>query len=76
MNCRRTSAYKDNWQSNPNHRISSRSRVGKTWFFPTEPIDAKRVTVQAAVLDGKVGRGLLKGEAVVENLLEGLDGNS
>ena len=73
---RRTSVYKDNWQSNPNQRISSRSWVGKTWFFPTEPIDAKRATIQAAVLNTKVNRGLLKGEAVVENLLEGLDGNS
>ena len=73
---RRTSMYRDNWQSNPNQRISSKSWVGKTWFFPIDPVDAKRAAVQAAVFNAKINRDLLKGDAAVECLLEGLDANS
>jgi len=73
---RRTSMYRDNWQSNPNQRISSKSWVGKTWFFPIDPVYAKRAAVQAAVFNAKINRDLLKGDAAVECLLEGLDANS
>ena len=33
--CRgKTSFYKDDWQVSPHQRISSKSWVGSTWFFP------------------------------------------
>ena len=40
--CRgKTSKYSDDWQSNPYQRISSKSWVGKTWFYPNAEIDPK-----------------------------------
>ena len=37
----KTSKYSDDWQSNPYQRISSKSWVGKTWFYPKAEIDPK-----------------------------------
>ena len=33
------SVYKDNWQVHPHQRISSKSWIGTTWFFPNKKVD-------------------------------------
>ena len=46
--CRgKTSFYKDDWQVSPHQRISSKSWVGSTWFFPKEPIKKESANVSA-----------------------------
>ena len=41
------SVYKDNWQVHPHQRISSKSWVGATWFFPNKKVDYDHAKVQA-----------------------------
>jgi hypothetical protein len=70
------SMYSDDWQCNQYQRISSKSWVGKTWFYPKAEIDPKRTTVQAAVANAKNDRNeLLKGEAAAFSMLDGLPKN-
>ncbi len=46
--CRgKTSFYKDDWQVSPHQRISSKSWVGSTWFFPKEPIEKESASISA-----------------------------
>ena len=33
------SVYKDNWQVHPHQRISSKSWIWATWFFPNKKVD-------------------------------------
>ena len=39
--------YKDNWQVHPHQRISSKSWIGATWFFPNKRVDHDHAKVQA-----------------------------
>ena len=41
------SVYKDNWQVHPHQRISSKSWIGATWFFPNKKVDYDHAKVQA-----------------------------
>lgn len=42
-----TSTHRDNWQTHPYQRISSKSWTGCTWFFPIKPVEKERATVNA-----------------------------
>ena len=41
------SVYRDNWQLHPHQRISSKSWVGATWFFPTKAVDLNYARIKA-----------------------------
>ena len=71
----KVSYHTDDWQSNPYQRISSKSWVGKTWFYPKNDVDAKRATIQAAVANARQQQNLLKGEEAAMSMLEGLTNN-
>eukprot|EP00435_Cladocopium_sp_Y103_P060485 s1600_g22.t1 len=46
--CRhRVSVHKDDWQKTPYQRISSKSWVGSTWFYPKKPIDEEKAVLFA-----------------------------
>ena len=42
-----TSQHRDNWQTHPYQRISSKSWTGCTWFFPINSVEKERGTVKA-----------------------------
>lgn len=47
-NCRnRKSTHKDNWQKTPYQRISQKSWVGCTWFYPKKPVDSEKAQLYA-----------------------------
>eukprot|EP00438_Fugacium_kawagutii_P008853 Skav208553 [mRNA] locus=scaffold1216:632395:633273:+ [translate_table: standard] len=71
----RASTRTDDWQVSSYQRISSRSWVGKIWFFPKEQLGPKRVSVHAAVCNAEAKPDLLKGESAVEFTLQDLDRN-
>ena len=39
-----TSVHRDNWQKNPYQRISSKSWIGSTWFFPKKHVEKVKGT--------------------------------
>lgn len=46
--CRnRVSLHKDDWQKTPYQRISSKSWIGSTWFYPKKPIDEEKAVLFA-----------------------------
>ena len=46
--CRnRKSTYKDNWQKTPYQRISQKSWIGCTWFYPRKPVDPDKAQLYA-----------------------------
>lgn len=57
--CRgRVSTHRDNCQENPYQRISSKSSVGKTWFFPKEQVSEERIKLSTRV--GQAPGGVLR----------------
>ena len=55
--CRgKTSFYKDDWQVSPHQRISSKSWVGSTWFFPKESIKKESASVSACQANLKLAQ--------------------
>ena len=72
--CRnRVSTHQDDWQVNPYQRICSRSWTGRTWFFPSNKLDERRATIQAAVANAKNNqRFLSRGVEAAELMMEGI----
>ena len=69
--CRnRVSTHQDDWQVNPYQRICSRSWTGRTWFFPSNKLDERRATIQAAVANAKNQRFLSRGVEAAELMME------
>ena len=51
-------------------RICSRSWTGRTWLFPSNKLDERRATIQAAVAHAKSQRFLSRGVEAAELMME------
>ena len=71
--CRnKVSLHKDDWQKTPYQRISSKSWVGSTWFYPRKPIDedkAKLFAMQANIANGSEARLPKKCDAMFATMI-------
>ena len=71
--CRgRISIHKDNWQKTPYQRISSKSWVGSTWFYPKKPVDeqvAPIMAMSANIIDDNYIRQPQKVDAMFASMI-------
>ena len=75
--CRgRTSLFSDNWQDkSPNRRISSKSWVGATWFFPKGKVEIAQAELDTmkANASAQLRRSPSKGAAAVASILQDVE---